>query len=799
VRPSAVIGWAIAIHALACGGEGDDEVLPVAPPVECVAGEWRRDDGACIAAGLSPDMPCPPGEWERDGECLPAGVPPDGCAEGFVHDGDRGCDPILPREPCAPGFIAIPGESTCREVALCAAGTWGDIPVENDTEYVDAGYAGMDSDGSAPKPWTTIQDAVDAAAPGAIVAIAAGSYLEDVAVSGKAVRLWGVCPALVEVQGTGAELAAVQVLSGAANTEVHSLAIGGSVMGVFSSGSLDVLLERVWVHDNGERAIDFENDLGPTSLAIRDSLVEWNQEVGVFANDAEVTVETSVVRNTLPNAQGLFGHGLSMATTGAPATLLLRRSVVEQSREAGMLLRGLHATVEASVVRGTLTNAQGIGGRGVSAQVSSTTGVPTTLQLRTSVIAENHETGVFLSASEATVEATVVRDVLPDAFLSGRGVSAQVGSTPATPSKLLLRTSLLDRCQETGVLVGGSEVTLEASAIRDTLPGLELISQGVTVLAIDNAPATLTMHASLVERSRQVGVLVVDAQATIDASVVRDTSPTELGLFGRGIGVEDVVTTALPSTLRLRNSLVEQNHEFGLFVGAAEATVETSVVRDTLPDAQGFFGRGVNAQAEEMGQPAKLLLRGVLVERSHDMGVFVQGSEATVDASIVRDVQPNVRGAGGRGVSAEAHPITYGPSTLLFRASLMEQGNEFGVAVVGSQARIEASTIRDIAANALGKFGDGMIVVSERGPATATITAIRIERSARAALSVHGGHATIAGSSLSCQAFDLDFEKYGTLAAKLEDLGGNLCGCPEAKEVCKAVSAGLEAPPAAPP
>ncbi|HZO15966.1 MAG TPA: hypothetical protein VFB62_21985, partial [Polyangiaceae bacterium] len=158
---------------LGCGA-GDESETAVAPPAQCAPGEWAREDGLCVAAGLPPDMPCAPAEAPNDsGVCIPAGVPSDGCGEGFVHDGDRGCEPILPPEPCEPGWLAVPGETRCREVTPCAQGTWGDIPVETDTEYVDASYAGMDSDGSALKPWTTIQAGIDAASPGAIVAIAA--------------------------------------------------------------------------------------------------------------------------------------------------------------------------------------------------------------------------------------------------------------------------------------------------------------------------------------------------------------------------------------------------------------------------------------------------------------------------------------------------------------------------------------------------------------------------------------------------------------------------------------------------
>jgi hypothetical protein len=42
------------------------------------------------------------------------------------------------------------------------AAPWGDIPVESDTEHVDASYSGGNSDGSSAAPWTTIQAGVDA-------------------------------------------------------------------------------------------------------------------------------------------------------------------------------------------------------------------------------------------------------------------------------------------------------------------------------------------------------------------------------------------------------------------------------------------------------------------------------------------------------------------------------------------------------------------------------------------------------------------------------------------------------------
>ena len=173
-------------------------------------------------------MPCPPGELElSDGSCQAAGVPPEACAAGFVADGQQGCEPTLPASPCPVGTMAVPGEATCREVAPCGSGTWGDIPVTTSTEHVDKSYTGGNSDGGPQQFWTTIADGYAAAAAGAIVAIAAGSYAEELVIDGKAVRLWGRCPGQVEVVGPTEDAAAITIGLGADGTEVRDLAITG--------------------------------------------------------------------------------------------------------------------------------------------------------------------------------------------------------------------------------------------------------------------------------------------------------------------------------------------------------------------------------------------------------------------------------------------------------------------------------------------------------------------------------------------------------------------------------------------
>src|SRR5262249_31135691 len=161
------------------------------------------------------------------------------------------------------GTMAVPGEVECHDVAPCGEGRWGAIPVDATTQYVDAAYQGGASDGSESKPWTTIQAAVDAAAPGAIVAIAAGSYAERVLVEGSPVRVWGKCPSMVEIAGPYPGTVDVRV--GASATEVHALAVSGETYGILVSGATDVVVDSVWIHDTPQRGVNVQDTLGPAS------------------------------------------------------------------------------------------------------------------------------------------------------------------------------------------------------------------------------------------------------------------------------------------------------------------------------------------------------------------------------------------------------------------------------------------------------------------------------------------------------------------------------------------------------
>ncbi|MBW2455747.1 MAG: right-handed parallel beta-helix repeat-containing protein, partial [Deltaproteobacteria bacterium] len=545
----------LAIASAGCGSEETTEPAPPDPePEECGPGALDLPEG-----------------------CKPAGIPT--CAEGFVSDELGGCLPVLPPAPCPEGTMAVPGETVCREVAPCGDGTWGDIPVAPDTQHVDGAYAGGDGDGTAVRPWPTIAQGIAAAAPGAIVAVAAGSYLEDLTVQGKPVVLWGRCPALVELRGGPSALAPLFVRAGANGTAVRDLALTGPQNGLACSGSLDVLADRVWIHHTGSRGLSMESTLGPTSVTLARSLVEQTTGIGAFTLTAPLTIEDSVVRQTQPTSERSGGIGVQ---TGA------------------------------------------------------------TLELRTSVVEFNGEDGIFVSSSEALVESSVVRDTQPDTAQAwGGGISILRDNATQEPSSATLRDTLVERNRTYGIFVEGSTAALERVVVRDTQAETATDTLGPGIQVQNHAalaqPSDVTIREAVFERNHYAGISVTGATAWIESVIVRDTvrAPARVD-HGRGILVFFDAASQLPTTATVLGSVVERNTEAGIFGQAVELTVDRTAVRDTNPRTDdSYAGRGISMQSEDHLHPSHLIVRDSLLENNHNSSLLVGGTFATIERTEV--------------------------------------------------------------------------------------------------------------------------------------------------------------------
>lgn len=751
---------AVACAALAVAGCGDETAPESTPPPRagCERGEFAHPTDGCCPAGTVANAAggcCPAGTTPlEEGGCQPAGIQPGQCATGFEPDGDAGCEPILPRVPCPAGQLAVPGDAACRDVAPCGSGTWGDIPVAADTQHVDASYTGGNNDGSASRPWTRIQDGIDAVSPGAIVAVAAGSYEQNLMVAGKTLRLWGRCPAMTEVRSALEAEGAVFVGQGADGSELRDLALTRTTIGVEITGARQVLLDRLRIHDATHIGVRADDRSGPTSATMSGSLIEDSGHRGLLAIGAEVTVEGSVVRRSGRNALTRHGRGVDVQDsphTSTRAQLTMNGSLIELSRDVGLFATGSDVTLQGTVVRDTTPTAQEGFGPGVEVGAGPYAQAPGRLTLRGAVLDGNRRAGVILFASEAVVENTVVRNNLPDAEL-GAGQGLHIQDVPGT------------------------------------------------------GRSSLALRASLIEDSRQFGVFVGGSDATIEASVLRQTSPDSEGTFGHGLYASPNATTGDRPYVTVHSSVVEHHHEIGLLLVATDGAVQSTLVREIVSNAAGMFGRGIGIEVDAAsGARSVVSVAGSLVERSREVGLAVVGADATVTGTLVRDILPDGLGESGGGLAVFQSHVLAGPGTLTVQDSVAEANLEFGLFVSDSHATIEHSVLSNTQPNSAGFLGDGVVTISRAAESPPIqLRDSLVHDNARAGVASFGSVVVLEGLALGCNTIHLngeaDYELAGErfqLAFSFDDRGGNACSCAEQAESCVVLSAGLE-PPAPP-
>ncbi|MBW2456161.1 MAG: right-handed parallel beta-helix repeat-containing protein [Deltaproteobacteria bacterium] len=667
---------------------------------------------------------CQPGtEPFGDGGCLPAGqgagIAPEQCATGFVPDGASGCEPVLPAQPCAAGTMAIPGETSCREVAPCGTSKWGDVPFLPDTEYVEQGYTGGLNNGDEGTPWTTIGEAVAAAVPNAIVAITDGDYAESLTIH-EPLRLWGRCPAAVTISGSHPVIAYAAV-------EVHDLTVTAtSAMDLHSGPNL---VDRVRVHNSHEGIYA----LGPTTISR--SLIEGVDQMGVFFSGGG-SIEESVIRDT-------FGHNVHFRDGVVHTACAVRASVIERGTGYGIVDQGADLTIEGSVVRDTEAApliANGLG-EGLRAQTDPTTFVRPQIVVTSSFFAGNRSDGLSLSGADGIIETTVVRDTRSgaDDGLYGRGILVRRNESTLARSDILVRDSLFADNRSVGVFVRGSDLQLESTVVRDTLPA-DQEPQGGRGIEVQHglapaAPSNIAIHGSLIEGNRGVAINAAGATVTLDTSLVRNTMQTAAGLGGRGLSVGD---GAVPSATIVRYSVIEDNRDSGIASFKADLEVASTVVRGhRAADNHLMGGMGIIGQSD------------------------LDNEQITINVTV--------------------------------RRSLIEDNAGAGIVTLQANLTVEGSLVRENLPFEDDTFGDGVVFSGMHGDVSGSMSGCRIEDNTRAGLAVFGAPMSLGDSSLTCNAVDLNGQDDGTFEFLLTDEGNNRCGCDPYAE-CKVLSTGLMPP-----
>lgn len=622
-------------------------------------------DGGVDAAAPEVAPAAPPAE---------AALPAFTCPEGWVAGtGDEvPCLPFAGGIPsCGPSEIAVPGTGCVAIGGACPTGDYaGDLPAGGRILYVDAGAGGGPAgDGTLARPFRTLTAAASAAGAGDTIALAKGSYTESAALRG-GVTLWGACAAETRVEsdvfnnvdGTvsvigddvvvrnvslGGTSPGITARGGYTFTVRDVIVDGAEFVGLLVTGGATATVEDVVVRNTRTvsegaqmgrfgRAIEVDR----ASLTLRRALLTDNFSAGLTVTGAGTTAvaEDVVIRNTAGVSSGTSG-GIGV-NPQLGSTTDLRRVVIENSAEAGILSSGFGTTLNALDVYVTATAGLSTERRGWGIRVDD----GATADFTQVAVEGSHEVGLYLSGgATATAQDLVVTRTMEDGRgFFGRGL--QLSDSTLVGARILVQHSL-----DLGVmLANGSTATLEDVTVLDTAPdhGPAPLGRGLNV----ELGSRLEVLRGRVERAFDVGVFVKDAGSSIELRdmTIRSIAnrPTDGGT-GRGINVQDTATA------HVERALISDYGELGMLLihPGTTGTFNDLRIEDGRGTRSEYSGRGITVQSGAVGTMSR-----VEVDRFLEIALYVSREGAVLDMSDVRvtngEGQP-ADGLGGRGGSAQ--------------------------------------------------------------------------------------------------------------------------------------------------
>lgn len=379
-------------------------------------------------------------------------------------------------------------------------------------------------------------------------------------------------------------------------------------------------------------------------------------------------------------------------------------------------------------------------------------------------------TGAF-----ASIEITAAGVVLSDVAVSGTGFGV--------------------------VVTNARDVMLERLRVHDTRVGGVYIANG-------GPGASATLRESVIERATGAGATAGSGELVIERSLIRDTRADTRKDWGYGVRSERFGPVDKPSEVRgrvtMRRSWIDHNKTGGALAQGSDLTLEGSAITEVgARPKDGAGGEGVIGLSFH-GAPMVQVAQSYIA-RSRTAGIAVYGGELSIDRTTIEEILENDSGMLGVGVLARPSGPDVSPplsAKLTMSASAIDNVRYVGVLILGAEATLSSTSIRDVAARSSdAAFGDGIGLAGFPGNGGAiletrlTATDVLVMRAARAGITVGGASLSLERSRLSCNTVDLDVEPFIARDVgqpfKLEDRGGNACGC-ASLAACAARTDGLE-------
>ena len=563
----------------------------------------------------------------------------------------------------------------------CGSGTWGEIEVDAQTVFVDIA-ADADGDGSQQAPFTSIQVGLDAAGAsgGGTVAVAAGSYPETLSITWDHadVRLAGRCEDLVSIDASGGneDTPGIAINAGVESVELYGFTLTGAPgFGVLiQSGSAHL-------HDCAIRDGDwvglgsYRSGINPTTVVMERCEIRGNTGVGALLHDEDVTVtlRDSIIAGTRTTAEGVGGYG---HFTRLGATTILERCELDGNTAAGIIAvdEGSSVSVTGSSVHDTQADGTSSEGFGIRAYDGAAVVVDT------SDIVGNTSAGVLAhgDGSSISLSASTIRDTQPvDDGSLGFGVEVYEGATVEIEGSELTGNSNVG----VWVLDPGSTAWLLDTTVSGTRTN-PYQQNGVGIMTYDGG--RLVVEGSVLSENNGAGALAMSSGSTLEMtdSAILDTH-TQGGDIG-GMAIE--VNSGAAAYIE-RCELARGTNTAVFVVGeGTEATLIDTLVQDTRLNGLGEQGYGLEVQDR-----ASLLAQGCDISGNSSASVMAQdeGSSLTLEACTVRDTAPKWEGELGLGIHAQLQ------ASVVVRDSELSGHTTLGAVVVdpGTVLELERTSI----------------------------------------------------------------------------------------------------------
>ena len=598
-------------------------------------------------------------------------------------------------EPVTCGAGEVLDGEVCVPVA-CGVGKWGNVVGALVYVDVDAAEGG---DGSAAAPMRSIQAGLDLAAErdGGVVAVAAGTYLETVAMGDdhRKVTLAGRCLEMVTIDGSeGGEVPAIDV-KGITRTP-------------------KVGIEGVTVTGGNYAGLSVQH----ATLAVRASEVRESTGVGVTVADAKVTLAGVGVYGTETDEGGNYGRGIE-ASNGA--VLLVTGCIIEGNTEFGVVAATVGTTVDLVDTEVLDSGKSGIGVSGGA-----------TLTATRCTLQRNTGWGVALGNAGTTVhlQDTKVLDTSPNTDVKGNGIEVSDGAM------LTATGCTIQGNAEADVMARnvGTTVSLVDTEILDTSPASS-DGGGYGIEVSDGAGLTAT--GCTLQGNSEVGVAAAGAGSIVDL-VDTDVLGTRRGRvtgFALGVvaqqdallkvsdgeisGTEGPGLYAASARLELARVEVKGNQFAGAVVLGGSLTMTASTITDTLPDAEWGGGFGIYA-SDDFGSPALTLTESTIGRHAY-AAIWLDGQGAY---DVQRNILSGSQGVDddgwilhGNAVFAENGVTAWdGASGLRLAGNTFDGAAEIAVLLDGASTELDGNTFTSNGVELWQQRCEGIVPLPEGAP-----------------------------------------------------------------------------------